>query len=298
MCPAETPLVTIGVPVYNEAGFLADALDSLLGQDYPNVEIIISDNGSNDATAAVCRSFVARDSRVKYHRLDTNRGAAFNSNRIIELANGPLFMRASGHDLWSTNYVSACVAELAVRPDAVIAFGSTEWIDGTAADYPKETGWSDTRGMSVLERFFTQLWGNMHPIMGVARTEAVRRALPFSDMAAADLAFLLEMSLMGDFIHAPSATWYRRELRGPQSYKERMRRYRSAEFNLIGSRLESVAPYGKLLMRVPQLILRSQLSALDKFLLLLLVYPNSIARYAAARTRHEAAYRRETASGE
>ena len=52
------PLVSIGVPVFNGEKTLAWALDSLLGQDYANLEIIISDNASTDTTAEICEKYV------------------------------------------------------------------------------------------------------------------------------------------------------------------------------------------------------------------------------------------------
>ena len=60
-------LVSIGVPVFNGEKKLAHALDSLLEQDYSNLEIIISDNGSTDATTEICASYALKDFRVKYY---------------------------------------------------------------------------------------------------------------------------------------------------------------------------------------------------------------------------------------
>jgi glycosyltransferase involved in cell wall biosynthesis len=285
------PLASVGVPIFNEATHLASALGSLLAQDYPNIEIMVSDNGSTDRTQEICLDYAEREVRLKYHRQSENRGAAFNSNQIVERSSGEYFLRASSHDTWSPGYISVCVAELGRRLNAVIAFGSTEWISESGAPYPKETGWTDMRGMSALERFFTQLWGNMHPIMGLARIDAVRRALPFADMAAADLAFLLEMPLLGEFIHAPGGTWYRRETRGPQSYRERMQRYRDKSFGLVKSRLGALFPYRKLLMRIPRIVLRSDVPLSDKAILLTLVYPTTIGRYIGARERQRFCFR-------
>src|SRR5918993_5298269 len=63
---SDTPLVSIGVPVYNGERFLARTLQSLLAQTYTNLEIIICDNASTDGTEAICREFAARDSRIRY----------------------------------------------------------------------------------------------------------------------------------------------------------------------------------------------------------------------------------------
>ena len=52
------PLVSIGLPVFNGEKSLAQALDALLDQDYSNLEVIISDNGSTDRTSEICEEFL------------------------------------------------------------------------------------------------------------------------------------------------------------------------------------------------------------------------------------------------
>src|SRR4051794_15444571 len=75
---ATTPLVTIGLAVYNGERYLREALESLVGQTLRDVEIVICDNASDDATEAICREFAERDPRVRYHRNATNIGGARN----------------------------------------------------------------------------------------------------------------------------------------------------------------------------------------------------------------------------
>ena len=70
------PYVSIGMPVYNGGRFLERAIETTLAQDFDDLELVISDNGSTDATEEICRSYVATDPRVRYHRLPENRGAA------------------------------------------------------------------------------------------------------------------------------------------------------------------------------------------------------------------------------
>ena len=62
------PLVSIGMPVFNGEKGLANAIVSILKQDFPNLEIVISDNTSTDATPEICRDYTAKDPRVKYYR--------------------------------------------------------------------------------------------------------------------------------------------------------------------------------------------------------------------------------------
>src|SRR3954470_15735733 len=88
---AMPPLVSIGLPVYNGARYIAEALESLLAQTYTAFELIISDNGSTDATRSICEEFAARDGRVRYVRHETNRGLAWNWNHVFELSRRPYF---------------------------------------------------------------------------------------------------------------------------------------------------------------------------------------------------------------
>ena len=60
---AEQPRVSIGLPVYNGENYLAESLDALLSQTYPDFELIISDNASTDRTEEICRKYAARPTR-------------------------------------------------------------------------------------------------------------------------------------------------------------------------------------------------------------------------------------------
>jgi glycosyltransferase involved in cell wall biosynthesis len=65
----EQPLVTIGVPVYNEERFLEGALESLLSQDYENIRILILDNASADRTGEIASRVARANERITYGRL-------------------------------------------------------------------------------------------------------------------------------------------------------------------------------------------------------------------------------------
>src|SRR5450759_4182044 len=119
------PLVTIGMPTYNGARYLAQSLDSLLNQDYPNWELVISDNCSTDETEAIARSYAAQHPQIRYERSPVNRGAAANFNRVLELATGPFFVFAADHDLWAPTFLSRCVSLLEANPQSVLVYPQT-----------------------------------------------------------------------------------------------------------------------------------------------------------------------------
>lgn len=283
MPEAALPLVNIGVPVYNEGQFLSASLESMLAQDYPHLEIILSDNGSTDGTGEICRRFAQQDSRIKYHRFEQNQGVAENFRYVQSQARGKYFMWASGHDLWSSNLVSECVALLEAHPDAVIAFGASQWIDAAGQPYPKFSGWTDTRGMEVVARFFTVFWGNMHPVLGLMRVDALSRARELQSMAGADLILLLEMVLQGHFVHATAAHWSRREFRSTESHDQRIKRYQSSEFGLTKSFADRFFPLARLPVELIRVVLDAEIPWSRKYFILLILLPSIPVKYFVSR---------------
>ena len=88
------PLVSIGLPVFNGADFLAAAIESILAQEMGDFELIISDNASTDETPDICKRYAALDPRISYIRHPGNMGAARNYNQSstaprASISNGP-----------------------------------------------------------------------------------------------------------------------------------------------------------------------------------------------------------------
>lgn len=275
----DTALVSIGVPVYNEGRFLASSLDALLAQGYTNFEIILSDNGSTDETEEICGRYAQADPRIRYQRFDQNRGITENFRYVLNAARGKYFMWASGHDLWSANLLHECVGLLEADPSAVIAFGTGHWIDAEGAPLNKRSGWSDTRGLEMVGRFFTVFWGNMHPVLGVMRTAALRRVRAVQGMAGSDLLLLLEMICQGHFVHAPAADWYRRNFRGDETHQARMRRYQSREFGLSTSFIDRLFPLVRLPIALVRLVLRADIPVSRKIGILSILLPSLPVKY-------------------
>jgi len=74
----DLPLVSIGMPIYNEGKYIKHSLDCLVQQTYQNIEIIISDNCSSDNTNEICRGYADKYHHISYHRLLINTGIAEN----------------------------------------------------------------------------------------------------------------------------------------------------------------------------------------------------------------------------
>ena len=115
---APEPLVSIGLPVRNGERYLGEAVRSVLDQEYGRLELVISDNASDDGTEEICREFARSDARVRYHRQSQNIGLVANFNAVLHLATGTYF-KWMGDDDWLTpTYVSAVRGGPRRRPRA------------------------------------------------------------------------------------------------------------------------------------------------------------------------------------
>jgi glycosyltransferase involved in cell wall biosynthesis len=111
----------------------------LLGQTYREFELVISDNASTDETERICRSYAARDSRVRYHRQPTNIGAIRNFNTVFELSQGEYFKWAAHDDLCAPQFLERCVDVLDRDPEVAWCHTRSTHIDieGDVIDEPE-----------------------------------------------------------------------------------------------------------------------------------------------------------------
>lgn len=224
------PLVTLGVPVYNEAEFLDQSLRDLRAQTYPHLEILLADNGSTDESAEICRKHAAEDPRVKVIRHPRNLGQNANFNYLPRAASGAYFAWVSGHDLLDPDYAEKCAAVLEGNPDAVLAYQRTVYMkkDGTkTAQKPRAF---DLRGMSPSRRFRETMWRvDCNIVYGMWRLSPMLDSGLFRTVPAADRVFLAEMAAKGTFLPADTAKYYRAN-RGDTPQTEMEKRHRLMRF--------------------------------------------------------------------
>lgn len=214
MSTESQPLVTIGLPVFNGERYLAAVLDALVTQSYPHLEILIADNGSTDQTEAICRTYAARDARIQYHRSAVNRGAAWNYNRVVEMATGKYFKWAAADDICLPTLVEKCVAALEAHPDVVVSF--TRVIDIDAGGNVLDTKYSQTgfTQCSAAARFRgisrVRPTHKCEEVFGVMRTAILAKSSLIGNYTDSDRTLLAELGLHGPFYEVPEALFLHR----------------------------------------------------------------------------------------
>lgn len=121
-------LVTIGIPTYNRAdGFLRHALESVMAQTYKNIEIIVSDNCSQDNTEGVVKNY--DDPRIKYIQHKTNIGPLGNSNFCLNQAKGEYFLQLHDDDAIDPDFIETCMKAESESPNVGVIRTGVRVID-------------------------------------------------------------------------------------------------------------------------------------------------------------------------
>lgn len=135
VCAREQPIdgVTIGMPTYNSAKFVDQAINSVRKQSFTNFKLIISDNCSADETLSICKTHAKMDPRIEIVSHSQNWGAVKNFQSILNIAQTSLFCWMGSDDIWSVDWLSSLVSALNER-DVIGAFGRVVQIDSESLE--------------------------------------------------------------------------------------------------------------------------------------------------------------------
>ncbi len=123
------PMLTIGIPVYNGARYVREAIEASLAQTDVDLEVVVADNASTDATAEICRDLAARDPRVRYVHFDEHLGVAGSYSRTFGLCTSEYFKWAASDDLFHPTFAANALTGLRSRPDAVLCYSEAAVLD-------------------------------------------------------------------------------------------------------------------------------------------------------------------------
>jgi len=223
-----TPLVSIGMPVYNgEKHRIKQAIESLLKQNYPNFELLICDNDSTDNTETICRDYAKKDARIKYYRNGVNIGAAPNFARVLDLASGEYFMWSADDDLHEPSFISECLAPL-LKDDAIALSYSQTMATRKTNPLPslvKEDVFEALES-TAYDRYVNFLKNLLfcYCYYGIYRTKYIRKIRIMSDECRGhDVAFLAEVALQGKIVQVKKPLFYSQwDAKWTLSYEEQM----------------------------------------------------------------------------
>ena len=208
----DTPLLSVGLPVYNGLPYLEQAVESLRRQDLDDLEIIVCDNASTDGTGDLVRDLAARDPRIRYVRNPENLGASNNHNKAFRLARGRYFRWAASDDFVSSGVLSRCVQALEDDAVSVLAFPETLLVDArgsTLWSYDDGDGWG---APTSAERFAFSLtqWGYCNVMYGVIRAEVLRQTDLLGSYPGSDLVLQADLAIRGSFTQIRGEYYHRR----------------------------------------------------------------------------------------
>jgi len=226
MTTHSNPLISIGMPVYNGALFLRQALDSLCSQTFTDIELIISDNASTDDTESICREYARNDQRIRYDRVTENQGSVTNFNRLVGLARGKYFKWAAADDICLPTYLESTLGVLESNPEVVWAHSQFGKIDlhgaVLSADDPiaeglalsSEAGFPRDHHASAERhrRFRGVLLGTAWcaDIYGLIRKSALDSSVPMAVCFGSEKVLIGELALRGVYREVPQALFYQR----------------------------------------------------------------------------------------
>lgn len=131
-----SPLVSICVPTYNSARYLRESLDSIVAQTYDNLEVIISDNASNDDSVSIAKEYGAKYGFTVLVN-EENLGAFGNWNQLLALSHGEYVAIYHSDDIYGPTMVEESVALLERQPQVGLVGTLAMVIDGTGKErYP------------------------------------------------------------------------------------------------------------------------------------------------------------------
>ena len=200
------PRISVGLAVRNGVGIVGRCIDSVLSQDFEDLELVISDNVSDDGTAELLARYAQADTRVNLGMNEVNIGSHENMNRVFDRSRGTFFRWISADDWLEQSCLSECVRTLEEREDAI---GATTYFtihsDGSSR-YEEYQGEFPT-SPDPARRFERMLWffhagdAKYDPIYGVYRRDVLLRSRRLRPSEQTDWLLCAELALTGPILN-------------------------------------------------------------------------------------------------
>lgn len=153
----EPILVTVVLPIYNVEKYLDRCIESVVGQTYQNLEILLIDDGSPDNCPQMCDEWAKKDNRIRViHKANAGLGEARNTG--IENATGSYICFFDSDDYIHRQTIEKCVDRLTQENADVVVFGLScvDEAGKVTASYPPQVGFRTYRGNEVRDTFLPE----------------------------------------------------------------------------------------------------------------------------------------------
>mgnify|MGYP000225793700 CR=1 FL=1 len=193
------PLISIVTPTYNRSEFLAEAVNSVLGQTYSNFELLIIDDGSTDDTRELVASY-QQDPRIRYF-YQSNQGQSVARNRGIAESAGDFICFLDSDNAWLPKKLERSLLEFQRFPETQVVYGDSILIDENSAEI----------GKSTMKRYSGRITANLLKDNFVSMNTTMTRRHCFeemggfneSDRIAEDYELWLRFSTKFEFHYIP-----------------------------------------------------------------------------------------------
>jgi glycosyltransferase involved in cell wall biosynthesis len=129
------PLVSVIMPTFNAAPFIAETIESVLAQTYEPIELVVVDDASEDETPEIVEEYARRHSdRIRFRRGTERLGPCRRRNDALDLADGPLIAWLDHDDLWAPEKTAKEVEVLQARPEVGLVYSGFEAFDSDARE--------------------------------------------------------------------------------------------------------------------------------------------------------------------
>jgi len=208
--PESRPLVSVGIPTFNRSKSLERAIRSALAQTHGNVEVIVSDNASDDDTVEVCGRLQREHANLRVIRQQRNVGPTLNFLKVLEAARGDYFAWLADDDWFDDNYVEACLEEWRTQPRAALVAGAAMFHDteGRPVEPRVEPPLRNSRPLLRVLRYFLGLRHNSAFYGLIRRRDLIEVGL--DNAMGADWLMVAALLARGELVIAAGTHLHRR----------------------------------------------------------------------------------------
>lgn len=147
----DQPLISVVVPVYNVEAYVRKCLDSIINQTYENLQIIVVDDGSTDASGSICDEYLAIDSRVEVLHI-SNSGLSGARNRGMQEVHGDYVAFVDSDDFIGRDHISNLFHAIEAHPQAKLAItGRTRFFEDRTEGLPAHSHPTTVHALSCID---------------------------------------------------------------------------------------------------------------------------------------------------